>query len=242
MTTPPLRRPEGRPKWVRRSSPPTLTTVAVFVPVVFLEGIAAQLFRDQALTVSFSLLAALAVSLTLIPVMAAVLTRDGSAAAPAPPDKPTTRLRRVLRAVLVAGPSMGRVRYSLAVGGAPGSAGRSAASAGQRLRPNVGSTGRLLPAHAADRPPAPPTGADCRRGAAGGLGFPGAQAGCRPDPPVRSGRVLIHRRAPGGHATGCHRPVPRRRRDRPRRATCRRGVLEHRRRIGAVPRLHRHRG
>jgi HAE1 family hydrophobic/amphiphilic exporter-1 len=48
----------------------TLTTVAVFLPVVFLEGIAAQLFRDQALTVSFSLLASLAVSLTLIPLFA----------------------------------------------------------------------------------------------------------------------------------------------------------------------------
>ncbi|HUP43843.1 MAG TPA: efflux RND transporter permease subunit, partial [Thermoanaerobaculia bacterium] len=38
----------------------TLTTVAVFLPVVFLEGVAAQLFRDQALTVSFSLIASLA--------------------------------------------------------------------------------------------------------------------------------------------------------------------------------------
>jgi len=59
----------------------TLTTVAVFLPVVFLEGVAAQLFRDQALTVSFSLLAALAVSLTLIPMMVAVSGRkqsDGS--------------------------------------------------------------------------------------------------------------------------------------------------------------------
>ncbi|MEE8368995.1 MAG: efflux RND transporter permease subunit, partial [Thermoanaerobaculia bacterium] len=51
----------------------TLTTVAVFLPVVFLEGIAAQLFRDMALTVSFSLLASLAVSLTLIPMLAATL-------------------------------------------------------------------------------------------------------------------------------------------------------------------------
>jgi HAE1 family hydrophobic/amphiphilic exporter-1 len=59
----------------------TLTTVAVFLPVVFLEGVAAQLFRDQALTVSFSLLAALAVSLTLIPMMVAISGRkesDGS--------------------------------------------------------------------------------------------------------------------------------------------------------------------
>src|SRR2546426_3248539 len=45
----------------------TLTTIAVFVPVVFVEGIAAQLFRDQALTVSFSLMASLVVSLPLIP-------------------------------------------------------------------------------------------------------------------------------------------------------------------------------
>ncbi len=51
----------------------TLTTIAVFVPVVFVEGIAAQLFRDQALTVSFSLLASLVVSLTLIPMVAALL-------------------------------------------------------------------------------------------------------------------------------------------------------------------------
>jgi HAE1 family hydrophobic/amphiphilic exporter-1 len=52
----------------------TLTTVAVFVPVVFLEGIASQLFVDQALTVSFSLLASLAVALTLIPMLAAKLS------------------------------------------------------------------------------------------------------------------------------------------------------------------------
>jgi len=52
----------------------TLTTVAVFLPVIFLEGVAAQLFRDQALTVSFSLIASLAVSLTLIPMLAALVT------------------------------------------------------------------------------------------------------------------------------------------------------------------------
>ena len=60
----------------------TLTTVAVFLPVVFLEGVAAQLFRDQALTVSFSLIAALAVSLTLIPMMVAVSGRKTSEEAP----------------------------------------------------------------------------------------------------------------------------------------------------------------
>jgi hydrophobic/amphiphilic exporter-1 (mainly G- bacteria), HAE1 family len=48
----------------------TLTTVAVFIPIVFVEGIAGQLFGDQAWTVSFALLAALVVALTLIPMLA----------------------------------------------------------------------------------------------------------------------------------------------------------------------------
>ena len=45
----------------------TLTTVAVFFPLVFVEGVAGQLFKDQALTVSIALLISLIVSLTLIP-------------------------------------------------------------------------------------------------------------------------------------------------------------------------------
>jgi len=49
----------------------TLTTVAVFVPIIFVEGVAGQLFRDQALTVSFALVSALIVALTLIPMLAA---------------------------------------------------------------------------------------------------------------------------------------------------------------------------
>ena len=48
----------------------TLTTICVFVPIVFVEGIAGQLFRDQALTVTFSLVASLLVALTLIPMLA----------------------------------------------------------------------------------------------------------------------------------------------------------------------------
>jgi HAE1 family hydrophobic/amphiphilic exporter-1 len=59
----------------------TLTTVAVFAPVVFVEGVAAQLFRDQALTVSFSLMASLVVSLTLIPMVSAILIGRGDEAA-----------------------------------------------------------------------------------------------------------------------------------------------------------------
>lgn len=49
----------------------TLTTMAVFVPLVFVEGIAGQLFSDQALTVTFALAASLVVALTLIPMLAA---------------------------------------------------------------------------------------------------------------------------------------------------------------------------
>jgi HAE1 family hydrophobic/amphiphilic exporter-1 len=79
----------------------TLTTVAVFLPVVFVEGIASQLFRDQALTVSFSLLASLVVALTLIPMLAA---RGGPRPVAADAAPPVTRAGRLRRAVLVTGP------------------------------------------------------------------------------------------------------------------------------------------
>lgn len=48
----------------------TLTTVCVFLPIVFVEGITKQLFTDLALTMTYSLLASLIVALTLVPAMA----------------------------------------------------------------------------------------------------------------------------------------------------------------------------
>jgi HAE1 family hydrophobic/amphiphilic exporter-1 len=48
----------------------TLTTIAVFLPLIFVEGIAGQLFKDQALTITFSLIVSLGVALTLIPMLA----------------------------------------------------------------------------------------------------------------------------------------------------------------------------
>jgi hydrophobic/amphiphilic exporter-1 (mainly G- bacteria), HAE1 family len=48
----------------------TLTTMAVFFPLVFVQGIAGQLFSDQALTVTFALGVSLVVALTLIPMLA----------------------------------------------------------------------------------------------------------------------------------------------------------------------------
>jgi HAE1 family hydrophobic/amphiphilic exporter-1 len=56
----------------------TLTTVAVFFPIVFVEGIAGQLFKDMALTVTYSLLASLAVSLTLVPMLNVAMRRENS--------------------------------------------------------------------------------------------------------------------------------------------------------------------
>ena len=54
----------------------TLTTVCVFAPIVFVEGIAGQLFADQALTVTFSLVASLVVAIMLIPMLASLSRAD----------------------------------------------------------------------------------------------------------------------------------------------------------------------
>lgn len=51
----------------------TLTTVAVFLPMVFTEGIASMMMRDMSLTVSFSLLMSLVVALTLVPMLCSKL-------------------------------------------------------------------------------------------------------------------------------------------------------------------------
>ncbi|MEO0972010.1 MAG: efflux RND transporter permease subunit [Pseudomonadota bacterium] len=50
----------------------TLTSIAVFFPMVFVSGIAGQLFRDQALTVTFALAFSLLVAVTLIPMLASL--------------------------------------------------------------------------------------------------------------------------------------------------------------------------
>ena len=53
----------------------TLTTLIVFFPVVYMEGITSQLFKDQALAVGYALLASLLVAVTVIPALAARLRR-----------------------------------------------------------------------------------------------------------------------------------------------------------------------
>jgi HAE1 family hydrophobic/amphiphilic exporter-1 len=63
-----------------------LTTVAVFLPIVFVEGIAGQLFRDQAITVTISQMASLLVALTVVPTLAAFERRKKGAEAPRPSE------------------------------------------------------------------------------------------------------------------------------------------------------------
>ncbi|MBN2185546.1 MAG: efflux RND transporter permease subunit [Candidatus Krumholzibacteriota bacterium] len=75
----------------------TLTTVAVFLPLVFVKGIAGQLFRDQALTVTFALLASLVVALTLIPMLASTENRKTEIQKPAALKEPRTRIGRFFR-------------------------------------------------------------------------------------------------------------------------------------------------
>lgn len=78
----------------------TLTTMAVFFPLVFVEGIAGQLFSDQALTVTFALAVSLVVALTLIPMLAArekstVVKQELDLGPNTIHSKPTTRLGRM---------------------------------------------------------------------------------------------------------------------------------------------------
>ena len=115
----------------------TLTTVAVFLPVVFLEGVAAQLFRDQALTVSFSLLAALAVSLTLIPMMVAISGRKPPMVRPR--RSPTGgRVRRAGRFVFVTIPAFVVRALRFVFGGILRVLGVADPSGDRRLRPRHG--------------------------------------------------------------------------------------------------------
>src|SRR5690606_655294 len=49
----------------------TLTTIAVFGPIIYVEGVAGEMFASLSFAVAFSLLASLVVAVTLLPTMAA---------------------------------------------------------------------------------------------------------------------------------------------------------------------------
>ena len=54
----------------------TLTTVCVFLPIVFTDGLTRQLFVDMGLTIAYSLMASLIVALTLVPTLSATMLRE----------------------------------------------------------------------------------------------------------------------------------------------------------------------
>lgn len=74
----------------------TLTTVCVFAPIVFVEGLTRQLFTDLALTITYSLLASLLVSLTLVPAMASGMLRREFVPKPGLLDKIYPAYRRAI--------------------------------------------------------------------------------------------------------------------------------------------------
>jgi len=93
----------------------TLTTIAVFGPVLYVKGVAGALFADLSLAVAFSLLASLLVALTLLPVLAASVARgrepDGRTDAPGAEDAQSDR-----GAAATAGGRLGRTLRSAARG------------------------------------------------------------------------------------------------------------------------------
>ncbi len=71
----------------------TLTTVSVFLPIVYVQGLVGELFKEQAWTVAFSLLSSLVVAMTVVPMLSSRLLKQRSVV-----GKPVER--RWYRAVL----------------------------------------------------------------------------------------------------------------------------------------------
>jgi HAE1 family hydrophobic/amphiphilic exporter-1 len=79
-----------------------VTTVVVFLPIIYVHGVAGPLFKDAALTVTFSLMASLLVSLTLLPMLQARTLKFGGPArepgeTPASGPKPASKLQAGVR-------------------------------------------------------------------------------------------------------------------------------------------------
>ena len=86
----------------------TITTVAVFLPIVFVGDMVGELFRPFAMTVTIAMVASLLVALTIVPVLAywflkpgkPLLDEHGDAIDPEHPDAPPTWLQRQYRPIL----------------------------------------------------------------------------------------------------------------------------------------------
>lgn len=78
----------------------TITTAVIFLPLIFLQGVSGVLFKELAWVVVFSLIAALAVALSLVPMLASRLLRQRMQADPSAAAKPSPLLRRCTESVL----------------------------------------------------------------------------------------------------------------------------------------------
>jgi len=86
----------------------TITTVAVFLPIVFVGDMVGELFRPFAMTVTIAMVASLLVSLTIVPVLAYWFLRpgrprldaDGERIDPEHPDAPPSRLQKAYLPIL----------------------------------------------------------------------------------------------------------------------------------------------
>ncbi|NLD20303.1 MAG: MMPL family transporter [Clostridiales bacterium] len=75
----------------------TLTTICVFVPIVFVDGMTKDIFVDLALTVTYSLLASLVIALTLVPAMAkGLLVKDTKTSVLSQGSKPITKYKEIV--------------------------------------------------------------------------------------------------------------------------------------------------
>ncbi|HUF17943.1 MAG TPA: efflux RND transporter permease subunit, partial [Thermoanaerobaculia bacterium] len=78
----------------------TLTTIAVFLPIVFMEGVSGVMYKQLAIVVAFALFASLAVALTLIPVLSSrILSIGGNGGWKSPLTPLYTRSGRILEAL-----------------------------------------------------------------------------------------------------------------------------------------------
>src|SRR5690606_33266861 len=90
----------------------TLTTIAVFLPLVFVEGIAGQLFRDQPMTVAIAIAVSLVVSMTLVPMLSALKGRPPMQFPDEPPREAWRPQSRWQKPAALAGRGVGAVfRY-----------------------------------------------------------------------------------------------------------------------------------
>lgn len=96
-----------------------LNTVVVFFPVVYVKGVAGELFKDTGLAVTFSLLASLVVSLTLVPMLSSRRFRPGPAGTvpegdgPLPTEKRPIPKNRLVRIITFPFRAIARLLYAV---------------------------------------------------------------------------------------------------------------------------------